>query len=151
MILALDMATRTGWCQGVVGALPAWGAHDFGRGKSNGEVLAAFRAAETRFEIATDSEGLELIPIERVRGVPNRCRVKLFRPRAEKDRLCAFFYKRSNLAWSRDRFSYGGVEFLPGEVGKLETAAWIDWLASGFDPERRPARLKRAFLYDIPD
>jgi hypothetical protein len=44
MILALDMATRTGWASGVIGASPTWGAHDFGRNRSNGEVLAAFRA-----------------------------------------------------------------------------------------------------------
>jgi len=43
MILALDMATRTGWASGVIGGLPTWGATDFGRNRSNGEVLAAFR------------------------------------------------------------------------------------------------------------
>lgn len=43
MILALDMATRTGWASGVIGASPTWGAHDFGRNRSNGEVLSAFR------------------------------------------------------------------------------------------------------------
>ena len=43
MILALDNATRLGFCQGVIGASPTWGAHDFGRNRSNGEVLSAFR------------------------------------------------------------------------------------------------------------
>ena len=43
MILALDLATRSGFCQGVIGAPPTWGAHDFGRNRSNGEVLSAFR------------------------------------------------------------------------------------------------------------
>jgi hypothetical protein len=114
-------------------------------------VVAAFRAAEARFEIVADSEGLELVPVDPVRGAPNRCRVKLFKPRAERERLCAFFYKRSNLAWSRDRFSYGGVEFLPGELGETEARSWLEWLVSGFDPERRPARLRRAFLYDVPE
>jgi Holliday junction resolvasome RuvABC endonuclease subunit len=44
MILALDMATRTGWASGVIGAVPSWGAQDFGRNRSNGEVLSAFRS-----------------------------------------------------------------------------------------------------------
>lgn len=44
MILALDNATRLGFCLGVVGARPVWGHHDFGRNRSNGEVLARFRS-----------------------------------------------------------------------------------------------------------
>ena len=116
-----------------------------------GPVLDEFRAAAARFGIATELEGLELIPLDTARGAPNRCRVKLFRPRAEKERLCAFFYKKSNLAWSRDRFSYGGVEFRPGELPEGAVRSWIDWLVAGFDPGRRPDRLKRAFLYDIPE
>jgi hypothetical protein len=114
-------------------------------------LVAFFRAAAERFEIATDSGGLELKPADPFRGAPNRCRVKLFRPREDRERLCAFFYKKSNLAWSRDRFSYGGVEFRPGQVGETDARRWIAWLVSGFDPELRPERLRRAFLYDIPE
>lgn len=44
MILALDNATRLGFAHGVVGGAPSWGSQDFGRGRSNGEVLSAFRA-----------------------------------------------------------------------------------------------------------
>jgi hypothetical protein len=44
MILALDNATRLGFCHGIVGAPPVWGSHNFGRNRSNGEVLSAFRA-----------------------------------------------------------------------------------------------------------
>ncbi|MGE5177588.1 MAG: radical SAM protein [Bacteroidota bacterium] len=81
----------------------------------------------------------------------DRCRMKVFRPREGKERLCAFFYKRSNLAWSQDRYSYGAVEFLPGQVSDEDMGAWLEWLAGGFDPDRRPARLKKAFLYSIPE
>ena len=114
-------------------------------------VLEAFQRAEERFEIAAGKEGLELVPLDPFRGVPNRCRMKLFRPRETSDRLCAFFYKRSNLAWSRDRMSYGGVEFHPEDSISQEAGTWVAWLASGLDPEKRPARHRRAFLYDIPD
>jgi len=114
-------------------------------------VVDVFHGARELFEIAPDAEGLELIPLDPVHGVPNRCRLKLFKPREKSERLCAFFYKRSNLAWSRDRFSYGGVEFRPEQLQAVEARSWVEWLASGFDPDRRPERLRRAFLYDIPD
>ena len=65
------------------------------------------------------------------------------RAREGKERFCAFFYKRSNLPWSRDRFSYGGVEFLPGRVTQAEVQSWVRWLTSGLDPEQRPERLRR--------
>lgn len=80
-----------------------------------------------------------------------RCRMKVFRPREGKERLCAFFYKKSNLSWSRDRYSYGAVEFLPTQVTETDMRSWLQWLAGGFDPDKRPPRLKKAFLYSIPD
>lgn len=89
---------------------------------------------------------LELSPVRRA-----RCRLKIFRPREGKERLCAFFYKKSNLAWSRDRYSYGAVEFRPEQLTDSDMRAWLDWLTGGFDPGRRPPRLKKAFLYSIPD
>lgn len=119
-------------------------------------VLAAFLAAPERFEIEMDAAGLELRAGEGQTAVDEpetrrRCRMKLFRPRDGKERLCAFFYKRSNLAWSRDRFSYGGVEFSSETFTDRDAHLWIDWLVSGFHPARRPERLRRSFLYDIPD
>lgn len=103
--------------------------------------------------IALDMEraGLELAPAEAQTTSPRRSRLKLFRAREGKSRFCAFFYKRSNLPWSRDRFSYGGVEFIPEWVTEAEVRNWLRWLVSGLDPERRPAKLRRAFLYDVPD
>lgn len=80
-----------------------------------------------------------------------RCRMKLLQPRPGADRLCAFFYKRSNLAWSQDRFSYGGVEFRLEQLTDPAIRSWLAWLKSGFDPSARPNRIRRAFLYDIPE
>jgi len=34
---------------------------------------------------------------------------------------------------------------------QAEVQRWIGWLASGLDPEKKPERLRRSFLYDIPD
>ena len=110
-------------------------------------------AAEHPASFAVDASvgGLEIAPLNQVKGALNRCRLKLFRPREEKDRMCAFFYKRSNLSFSRDRYSYGAVEFLPEQLARDEVRGWLAWLESGFDPERRPLRLKRAFPYTIPE
>jgi len=98
-----------------------------------------------------DRAGIEISPAGAEETSHRRSRLKLFRAREGKERFCAFFYKRSNLPWSRDRFSYGGVEFVPSHVTQAEVQRWIGWLASGLDPEKKPERLRRSFLYDIPD
>jgi len=104
-------------------------------------LRAAAGAAPGPFELDERPAVLEVVPRNLVRDAENRCRLKLFRPREDKDRLCAFFYKRSNLAWSRDRFSYGAVEFLPDDVTASDLETWLAWLRDGFDPDRRPPRL----------
>ena len=103
------------------------------------------------FEIEEREGILEISPRAVDDDVVNRCRLKLFRPRENKDRICAFFYKRSNLGWSRDRFSYGAIEFLPEALTREDAASWLGWLRGGFDPGQRPPRLRRAFLYSIPE
>jgi hypothetical protein len=114
-------------------------------------VVDVFEHAREGYEIAAELNGLELVPADPVRGGSNRCRLKFFQPREDKERLCAFFYKRSNFAWSRDRFSYGGVEFRPDQLTEAEVRRWLEWLNSGFHPELRPDRLRRALMYDIPE
>ncbi|HSQ61323.1 MAG TPA: hypothetical protein VLT84_13020, partial [Acidobacteriota bacterium] len=118
------------------------------------EVFDAFRAVAQRrgdgFTVDEQDGVLEIAPVTPDGGAAARCRMKVFRPRENRDRLCAFFYKRSNLGWSRDRFSYGAIEFLPETLTREDAAAWLAWLQGGFDPDSRPARLRRAFLYTIP-
>lgn len=126
-------------------------ADELSRNPGFGAVMELVQSEPLAYAIDADVAGLEIVPQNRVKNAPNRCRLKLFRPRETQDRLCAFFYKRSNLAFSRDRFSYGAVEFRPGEVHSDEIRGWLAWLSSGFDPERRPASLRRAFRYTIPE
>lgn len=114
-------------------------------------VVAFLHSASDPFAIDPESGGLEIVPLNEVKQAPNRCRMKLFRPREAKERLCAFFFKRSNFEWSRDRFSYGAVEFRPEQLTEEDIRVWIGWLVSGLDPERRPEHLRRAFLYTIPE
>ena len=125
------------------------------RADSLREVFEAIRAAaDSRpgaFRIEEANDILEVAPAGAEAAPTARCRMKVFRPREDRDRLCAFFYKRSNLAWSRDRFSYGAIEFRPETMSREDPTVWLAWLRDGFDPEGRPARLRRAFLYTIPD
>ncbi len=115
------------------------------------QVVHAVREAPEPFAIDPRAGGLEFAALHVATATPGRCRMKLFRPREEKERLCAFFFKKSNIAGSRDRFSYGAVEFLPERLTAEEVRTWVAWLASGLDPELRPLKLKRAFLYTIPE
>ena len=114
-------------------------------------VIALIQASEERFAIDPSARGIEIVPLNVVKEAPNRCRMKLFRPREAEDRLCAFFFKRSNISFGRDRFSYGAVEFVPGRLREEEVHVWIDWLVSGLHPDRRPDQLRRAFLYTVPE
>jgi hypothetical protein len=43
MILAFDVATRTGWASGEVGGIPEWGVAEFTSKSGTGEVLSRFR------------------------------------------------------------------------------------------------------------
>lgn len=124
---------------------------ELSRNPSFAAVMDVVRSHPEPYAVDAGAAGLEIVPLSQVKSAPNRCRLKLFKPRETQDRLCAFFYKRSNLAWSRDRFSYGAVEFRPGEPAPEDVRSWLAWLSSGFDPERRPAGLRRAFRYTIPE
>lgn len=92
---------------------------------------------------------LELAGTEPVGGRPNRALVKVFR--AGDDLWAAFFYKRSQIPCSRDRYAYGVVEFASDGPGEADAEAWFRWLHSGFHPELHPPGLKRAFSYTVPE
>jgi hypothetical protein len=114
-------------------------------------VIEVARTVPEPLAVDAAAAGIELVPLNEIHDAPNRCRMKLFRPREGKERLCAFFYKRSNLAWSRDRYSYGSVEFRPEQLAPADVRVWLAWLCSGLSPERRPETLRRAYLYTVPD
>jgi len=124
---------------------------ELGRNPSLAAVVDVVQSRPESYAIDAGAAGLEIVPLNQIKSAPNRCRLKLFKPVEERERLCAFFYKRSNLVWSRDRFSYGAVEWSPGEIAPEEILGWLAWLSSGFDPDRRPTGLRRAFRYTIPE
>jgi len=115
-----------------------------------GAVAAAAEAASQPFEIETSGVGLELVaraPLPN--GLPNRARMKIFSPKP--GHTLVFFFKKSLVPYSRDRYSYGGLDLRAPSVEAKEIAAWLDFLTSGFHPDKRPENLRRAFPYEIPE
>lgn len=106
-----------------------------------------------KYVIETEASGLEFMSTAEIRGFPNRCRLKVFKP--EDNKIMAWFYKPSAVHFSRDRYSLGGVvldedQVDPGSIGK-SVDQWLVWLDSGLDPKERPDNWKSAVPYDIPN
>jgi hypothetical protein len=115
-----------------------------------GAVAEAADAVGQPFEIETSGVGFELVaraPLPN--GLPNRARMKIFSPKP--GHTLVFFFKKSLVPYSRDRYSYGGLDLRAPSAEAHEIAAWLDFLTSGFHPDRRPQNLRRAFPYEIPE
>jgi len=113
-------------------------------------VAAATQASLSPFEMEASGVGLEVVaraPLPN--GIPNRARMKVFSPKA--GHTLVFFYKKSLVPYSRDRYSYGGIDLRTESVETQEIAIWLDFLTSGFHPDKRPEKLRRAFPYEIPE
>jgi hypothetical protein len=113
-------------------------------------VSAAAEVSPEPFEVSVETAGFEVRACAFLpSGLPNRARMKIFSPRP--GHTLVFFYKKSLVPYSRDRYSYGGIDLRAPEVDAAEVAEWLAFLSSGFHPEKRPANLRRAFPYEIPE
>jgi len=113
-------------------------------------VANAAEASADPFEIETTGVGLEIVArVPLPNGIPNRARMKIFSPKL--GHTLVFFFKKSLVPYSRDRYSYGGLDLRAPSVEAREIAAWLDFLTSGFHPDKRPENLRRAFPYEIPE
>jgi hypothetical protein len=113
-------------------------------------VYTAAGKSDDPFEVAAGATGLDLLarrPLES--GLANRARLKVCSPRP--GHTLVFFYKQSLVPYSRDRYSYGGIDLKARGVEEREVAEWLTFLSSGFHPEKRPANLRRAFAFEIPE
>ncbi len=104
------------------------------------------------YEFRPDRSDFEFAALREVDGRPNRAMLKIFTiaDGPLRGQAAVFFYKRSQVPFSRDRFSYGVVTLPPG-AGPGEVAGWLDFASGGFDPEARPSRLRLAFTFTVPD
>jgi hypothetical protein len=124
-----------------------------GANEAVGLIFQRFASSDKPFEIDPAAGGLELISLSTVKGNPNRCRLKVWQPKEKQ--LLAWFFKKSAVPHSRDRFSYGGVVWDldsvdPSKVSD-EIDSWVEWVDSGLNPDKRPSNWISAFDYDIPE
>jgi len=116
-------------------------------------LLDAFEGRPEEFSLLVEGSGLEFRAMASVGRHPNRAVIKLFEvgDGPLEGRTAVFFYKKSQIPWSRDRHSYGVC--LVGSSGPApgEVEEWVSFASTGFDPERRPSRLRQAFTFTVPD
>ena len=112
-------------------------------------VAEAATGSGLALRLVPEASHLELAGVSPVSGLPNRALMKVF-PLGP-GRHAAFFYKRSQVPFSRDRFAYGAVIVEDGKFTPEPAQIWFRWLDSGFHPEHTPPNLKRAFAFTVPD
>ena len=119
----------------------------------SGAFLDRLAAHPDGFAFRLDAPGYELAALHPVEGRPNRSIVKIFAvpDGPMKGQTAVFFFKRSQIPFSLDRFSYG-VCLLPAVSPPAEDLdGWLAFASSGFRPDAVPHRLRRAFTFTIPD
>jgi hypothetical protein len=113
-------------------------------------IYCALEESPEKFEIVSDAAGFEVRACDFLAsGLPNRARLKIFSPRP--GHTLVFFYKKSLVPYSRDRYSYGGIDLRTTDVDEREVGEWLTFISSGFHPDKRPTNLRRAFPYEIPE
>jgi hypothetical protein len=113
-------------------------------------LLGAVKAHPRPFKVLLEEHGCAFQPMDDVDGRPNRCAVKVF-VIAEgpfTGQCAVFFYKKSRVPFSRDRFSYGVC--VTKNPTPEDASVWLDFAVSGFDPDRSPRALRKAFTFTVP-
>jgi hypothetical protein len=108
------------------------------------------RTAE--FDVRRCEQGAELHIKNKIQGNENRAYVRIFFP--SRSKCILFFHKKSQVPFSRDRFSYGGL--IIDEKSTLrytvtDVEEWVEFLYSGLSPSKRPSTLKKSIPYTIPE
>ena len=117
-------------------------------GPVSGALIYALHMSDIRFQLDGERAGVDMLCLRGSEAAPNRARIKIFTPRL--GTTVAFAYKDAQTPLSTDRFAYGALVLKNRPASGEETAALIEYLASGFHPELRPPTLKRAFPFDVP-
>lgn len=109
---------------------------------------------EEQIHVAVEphENGVEMRFLNEIGGTPNRGRLRIFFPAENK--CCLFFYKKSSIPYSRDRFSYGGIvvdERSGSRFDESEIREWVRFLLNGFQPKFRPRSLKKSIPYTVPE
>jgi hypothetical protein len=103
-------------------------------------------------KLAPCQQGIEIQFHNEIKGLRNRANLRIFFPAETKCVL--FFYKKSSIPFSRDRFSYGGIVMDARSTGRFDEQdihEWIEFLVGGLQPGSRPSSLKKSIPYTIPE
>lgn len=111
--------------------------------------LEAAREHPAHFETVPSDTGLELRRLSAPGEPPARTFLKVCSVRPA--HTVVFFFKRSILPFSRDRYSYGGCEWPDSQMCADHARASLDFLASGLNPDDRPPWLRRSLPFSLPD
>jgi hypothetical protein len=111
--------------------------------------LEAARAHSAQFEVVSCENGLELRRCASQGEPPARTFLKVCSVRPA--HTVVFFFKRSILPFSRDRYSYGGCEWPDAQLRPEYARESLDFLASGLGAASRPVWLRRSLPFSLPD
>lgn len=116
-------------------------------------VLAEIERTQDSFSLVEDGGSLELAANKPVENRQNRARLKFFTvpDGSMRGRKAVFFYKRSQIPFSRDRLSYGVCMIPSTGPSPREIEEWLFFASTGFDPAARPESLRQAFAFTVPD
>ncbi len=107
---------------------------------------------EVDLDIRDCQQGVEIHIKNQILENENRGYLRIFFPTPSKCVL--FFHKKSQVPFSRDRFSYGGLiidEKSTSRYSVTDVEEWVEFLFSGLQPGKRPSSLKKSIPYTIPD
>ena len=116
-------------------------------------LVRALQQHVAPFTMEQKTAGVEFRPANELQGRFNRAVGLLFQiaEGSFAGRRALFFFKKSQVPFSRNRFAYGTV-VLPNGTPDLELIeACLDYAASGFHVEQRPEALRRAVTFMVPD
>ncbi|NNF07605.1 MAG: hypothetical protein HKN21_12655 [Candidatus Eisenbacteria bacterium] len=116
-------------------------------------LLSAVRAHKNPFAVVRKGIDLEFLAKEPVQDRANRAMIKLFTVTDGplRGRAAMFFYKKSQIPFSRDRFSYGAVVLPKDNLENDVFEPLLQFASKGFTPELRPKDLRRALTFTVPD
>jgi hypothetical protein len=106
----------------------------------------------TDFDVQRCERGAEIHVKNKILGNENRGYLRIFFP--SRSKCVLFFHKKSQVPFSRDRFSYGGLiidEKSTSRYTVTDVEEWVEFLFSGFQPGKRPSTLKKSIPYTIPE
>jgi hypothetical protein len=136
----------------LIGAEEAATAARLAEWESKVPALAGLRDLLSRhegpFRITGEGNVLEVACENRVRDLPNRCRLVLCD--YGEGRMAVHFVRASMWPESGDRFSHGGIAVRGDRLRAEQVEEWFTYLASAFDAARQPRGLESSFQYPIP-